>query len=230
MYFELGDYEKAKENLVKAKDYDYYPIRALSIINEFIRSQAKQDNVFLIDIEEIFMKNSPQGITGYELIGDFCHPAYPGSSLIAKNIQDILVRDILKEAEVLTARNGNCYEDEFLQSKGFNQKNSKIRLEYLLKLGNFCIAKGNYKIARKYLQEASQIDSTDWKITSDLATIDIFSGEIIKGFAGMKKAIRLKGSSIDFSNLRESGFIQEALKNQGITLDKLEEELSSSRM
>ncbi len=99
-YFQQGkiayantEYEKAKENFIKAKELDMLRFRAPSKINNIIKSFEKYEHVYLVDTEAAFTKQSPHLSIGNELLVEHVHPNLQGYSLIAYSFYKALERD-----------------------------------------------------------------------------------------------------------------------------------------
>jgi hypothetical protein len=79
-----------------AKEYDGLRFRAPEKINEIIRQKAKEFNVPIAPIEEVFSKSSPGGITGANLMCDHLHPNREGFFLMSKVFfETILSNDLM---------------------------------------------------------------------------------------------------------------------------------------
>ncbi|MCF8432366.1 MAG: tetratricopeptide repeat protein, partial [Melioribacteraceae bacterium] len=81
---EDGQFDKAKESFTRAKEYDDLRFRAPSEINEKIKYLARKHNATLLNIDSLFSANSPNGITGFNLMVDHLHPNVKGYYLIGK--------------------------------------------------------------------------------------------------------------------------------------------------
>jgi len=79
-----GEYEKAKQNYFKAKDYDALRFRASEEFNSIIRDLANQYSLPLVPTISYFEKESPKGIIGNSLILEHLHPNLNGYFLLAK--------------------------------------------------------------------------------------------------------------------------------------------------
>ncbi len=96
VYYALGDYAQARKNYILAKDLSpaYCPFqRAPSSLNELIRSFARENNVYLVDIEEDFYSLKDNfGIPGEDLFWVNLHPNEQGYRLIAASIAQAMKR------------------------------------------------------------------------------------------------------------------------------------------
>jgi lysophospholipase L1-like esterase len=90
-YFGRGQYEKAHQAFVRARDMDRFPFRAPTYFNQIIRNlAAEEETVLLSDTEAVFAEHSPHGIIGSELITEHLHPTVYGHYLIARNMVEVL--------------------------------------------------------------------------------------------------------------------------------------------
>lgn len=81
----LGDYRAAREHFLRSRDLDALRFRADSKINDINRSvAASSPGVELVDADEIFAKESPNGIVGSELVYEHVHMTPEGNYLLAR--------------------------------------------------------------------------------------------------------------------------------------------------
>jgi tetratricopeptide (TPR) repeat protein len=81
----LGEYREAKEFFVRARDLDTLRFRADSRINDINRSIASSSlGVELVDAEELFSNESPNGVIGSELVYEHVHPTPHGNYILAR--------------------------------------------------------------------------------------------------------------------------------------------------
>jgi tetratricopeptide (TPR) repeat protein len=80
----LRQYKASYQELVKAKDLDYRPTRALSSFNEVIRSTVDESNgVYLADLENMIKEKYLQG-QARGIFLDYCHLTETGNKLVAQ--------------------------------------------------------------------------------------------------------------------------------------------------
>ena len=89
----ISDTKEALKLFRYAKDLDGLRFRAPSKINEIIIAQAKKYNYPIVQIDSIFNLNSPQGITGNNLMTDHLHPTFEGYKLIGKSYFDVMKKN-----------------------------------------------------------------------------------------------------------------------------------------
>ncbi|MHB8810461.1 MAG: hypothetical protein ACYC9M_10670 [Desulfobulbaceae bacterium] len=118
----LGNYEGSYRELVKAKDFDYRPIRALSSFNGVVRSLIdEQRGAYLADLEglikEKFLQGQAQG-----LFLDYCHLTEAGNKLVAERFLPVLDRvaggsgiDIPRVAGLIRSDDRARSKDDFVR-------------------------------------------------------------------------------------------------------------------
>jgi hypothetical protein len=79
--------ERAGELFALARQYAEYPNRVVPQVSEAIRAMEGRPGVAgVIDIEAVFRAASEDGIIGYDLIYDHCHPSLEANYIIAGEI------------------------------------------------------------------------------------------------------------------------------------------------
>ena len=84
------EFEKAKENYYKAKDYDALRFRAPEDLNTIIKNLANQYSLPVVPLKSYFENESPNGLIGKELMLEHLHPNKDGYFLIAKGFYDTM--------------------------------------------------------------------------------------------------------------------------------------------
>lgn len=89
-YWRMGEYEKALERYVNARQTDTLRFRADRQINEIIRDTAARqpDGVHLVEAAHIFEQNSPYQTPGDEMFYEHVHMNFAGNYLLARSILD----------------------------------------------------------------------------------------------------------------------------------------------
>jgi tetratricopeptide (TPR) repeat protein len=83
--YQSGDFVKAKQQYVQAKDLDLLRFRAPEAMNAIIGDLSnKFPAVYLVDTRKIFETHSPHGIIGNETILEHVHPNIFGYSLMSE--------------------------------------------------------------------------------------------------------------------------------------------------
>jgi len=91
----LQQVKTAREYYRKARDYDALRFRAPSDLNDLIHELAKQNLVYLTDIDSTFSVYSPNGIVGNNLILEHLHPNLEGYFLMGKAFAQTILRQQL---------------------------------------------------------------------------------------------------------------------------------------
>jgi lysophospholipase L1-like esterase len=90
-YLETGDFKKAKQHLILAKEEDICPLRILEPMYDVIENVSREFDVSLIDSKAFFEMRAKDGIPGRESLIDHVHPTIHGHQLIAGLLMDELV-------------------------------------------------------------------------------------------------------------------------------------------
>lgn len=91
-YQDLGRFDEARAEFIRAKDLDICPLRILEPMNRAILDIARATRTPVIDLVAFFARRSRGGITGYDWLVDHVHPSIKGHQLIADLLADELVR------------------------------------------------------------------------------------------------------------------------------------------
>jgi len=83
-YEKTGNFDRAYDCYVKAKDLDPAVLRTQSAFNDMIRRIAREENVPLVDIEAACRKAVPDGIPDDRFFFDNCHFRPEGHEFVAR--------------------------------------------------------------------------------------------------------------------------------------------------
>ena len=83
-YVKQANQLEAKKFFYKAKELDALRFRAPAKMNEIINELGKEFNYPVIDLEKVFNDESPDGITGSNLIVDHLHPNITGYKIMGE--------------------------------------------------------------------------------------------------------------------------------------------------
>jgi tetratricopeptide (TPR) repeat protein len=109
----LGNDPAAKEYFIRARDLDTLRFRADSKINDVIRSVGSSaPGAELVDADSVFSQESPNGITGDELIYEHVHPNPQGSYVLARALYNQVASKLPAEWAGGTKAPGAPSEDE----------------------------------------------------------------------------------------------------------------------
>jgi tetratricopeptide (TPR) repeat protein len=90
-----GDYAGAQPHFERARDLDTLRFRADSRINAINRSVASSmAGTKLVDADAMFAQQSPNGVTGSELVYEHVHMTPEGNYLLARSMFDLIARQI----------------------------------------------------------------------------------------------------------------------------------------
>jgi len=82
---QAGDFPKAKQEFVQAKDLDLLRFRAPEALNRVIESlPQKFSGVYVVDTKKVFEEHSPHGILGGETLLEHVHPNIYGFGLMSE--------------------------------------------------------------------------------------------------------------------------------------------------
>ncbi|AXJ00174.1 GDSL-like Lipase/Acylhydrolase family protein [Cyclonatronum proteinivorum] len=87
--YEAGDFERAFERFLKAKELDALRFRAPESFNEIIRTTAARfANAHTIPVHEAFKRESAHQLIGFNLMTEHLHPNIPGFHLMARTFME----------------------------------------------------------------------------------------------------------------------------------------------
>ena len=87
-----GDHEQARHWYDQARSYTEYPSRIVPAVHEAILALAEYPGVLAaMDMEAHFRDATDDGVIGYELVYDHCHPSVEGHLLVAARIVEQLL-------------------------------------------------------------------------------------------------------------------------------------------
>lgn len=88
--YEQGEFSRAKEAFLRAKDYDALRFRMTEEFQEALIALCSEHRVALARVDSAFLANSPHGITGNELFLEHLHPNIHGYFLMAKTFANAI--------------------------------------------------------------------------------------------------------------------------------------------
>jgi tetratricopeptide (TPR) repeat protein len=164
-----GNIVAAKENYIKARDYDCIRFRASSDINkEIVDLSKKYDNVHFVPTLSLFEANSPNGLIGKNLITEHVHPNINGYFLLAESfyksiIQSKIIQGKINEYAPQTAA-------KFMVDYGFTELDSLVGVQRITNLSYhwpFRDETKDYIDYRKIYVPVSHIDSLAFFVMAD---------------------------------------------------------------
>ena len=87
---ETGEWDKAYEHYVAARDLDGMPVRCLTVFQQAYREVATQHQCALVDGQGLFHAIGPHGLLNDTLFNDMMHPSLRGHIALATAILDAL--------------------------------------------------------------------------------------------------------------------------------------------
>lgn len=109
-----GDFEKANEHLVQAKEHDICPLRIIEPMYEVIKTITRRHEIPMIDVKSLFESKATDGIPGSEFLVDHIHPSMRGHQLIAELIiREMEQQRFVKIANGFEARRDASFDAHF---------------------------------------------------------------------------------------------------------------------
>jgi len=218
-----GNYEYASRLFIRAKDLDPMPWRALTEFNQAIRKLAERDRVFLVDVEKSFQRYALHGLVGFSLIADNCHPTPLGNAIIAREILAVMRQKRLFLDQDSGPSRIDIRLEHFLAKTTTAGKRQSLEMEYLLENAKYSMKTPfhNFKASRMYLDKALVMDSSNWEIWVNIATIDLFENRIEEGRQHLKIATQLRGESLDLNDRKRAPYLKESLEAATFRLEDL---------
>ena len=172
-----NNWDQARNNFEKARDYDLLQWQASSEINNFVRSLDDGKIVRVLDAEEIFKKNSPNGITDNTLFLDNVHPNIQGHYLLASSIVDLLKKDRIVERDWWENAKDPLSLEELLKEIQVTE-DDEFQMAYITAV--YCIKNPffNFQCALDYLEKAKEIKPNDWHVPASRAVIAYLEGDL----------------------------------------------------
>ena len=218
-----GDYNRARILYSNAKDLDPIPWRVLTDFNQAIREYAKMDGVYLVDIEKRFQQQSVNGLVGFSLIADNCHPTPLGNTIITRDILALIRQEqflVGKEFDQLSVDESL---EHFLSASTSPDDRGSLEMRYLLENAKYSMKTPfyNYRASKQYLDKALAMDSSNWEVWVNLATLTLFENRIEDGREQLKMAIKLRGAPIEQNDRGSAPYLKEALEQSGVSIQSL---------
>lgn len=89
-YRNLGNFQKAKELYVRAKDIQIQSVAGDSLKNAALKRIRDRRQVYWVDLQDVLEKSSPGGIVGQEFFLDSCHANLLGNKIMAARMMESL--------------------------------------------------------------------------------------------------------------------------------------------
>ena len=165
-YWNLADYNKAKQHYLSARQLDTLRLRADAQINQTVCdvvNQSESEDVYLVDSARALEDGSPNGITDEKLFYEHVHLNFNGNYLLAKTVfqqvekilPDWVTRNKSDKQPVLSQR--QCAE--YLAYTDWNRyKITHYMLNSFLKDAPFTSQLGNKKLQERMEKKVEQLE------------------------------------------------------------------------
>jgi hypothetical protein len=193
-----------------ARDTDPIPWRVLGIFNDHVRRLARAEGVFLADVDRAFREQAENGLVGFDLIADNCHPTPFGSALLARTLLHVMARQglLLRDLVGLPAldRQSEVYREQVLD------RQPDLPIEYLLTNAVYVMKWPFYDFdaARDYLEQARALAPQDWRIPANLGTVEVLEGHLEAGRRELDRAAELYGRELRGNDRGPTPYLREA--------------------
>lgn len=208
-----GRFAEARDELALALELDPVPRRAYREFNEAVRAQASRPGVRVVDVALRFEQAAPQGLVGFGLVGDNCHPTPLGNALIAREIARTLA-----EAGLLLAPDAPIGPPEQWLARararqGDAEAQARAHLRWLLSNAIYAMKTPffNFEASRRYLEQARALAPGDWRVHANLGTLALIEGDEDAGRRELARAAQLKGEPLDPDDRSLTPYLKEAL-------------------
>jgi hypothetical protein len=211
---------EARPFFERARDRDLVPRRAFTSQNEHVRAAAAREGAALVDVAALFAEHAPDGLVGFELVCDNCHPTPLGHALIARAIAATMqARGLLVPPE---AKIGSVMDwlARMNERNGNPEERQRLRARWLLSNAVYAMKTPffNFEASRRYLDEVRQLAPDDWRVWANLGTLALLEGDLRAGRRDLLRATRLRGSALDPEERGAVPYLAEALALTGTTL------------
>ncbi len=192
---------------IKAKDLDLISWRATSTQNEFIRSLADQNGVWVADVEKELFSHSPNNLTGFNFMTDNVHPTKEGSYFISRTIINLLKKEKLVKKDWWAKANAPYSLDEFLQRVGFSPEDE---LEILFSSAKYCVKNPffNFAAAKACLDKAEKIEE-NWQIKALRASLAFLQNKQTEAEEFLEKAESLQGFPLSENQIKQIPYLNQ---------------------
>lgn len=183
----LGRYDLSYQQLVRAKDLDVRPIRALSSFNQVVRNVVDEKNgIFLADLEDKIRELYLQG-QGKNIFLDYCHLTETGHKLVAQWLLETISKIITSQKLDIKQLSTLISKDTIVKAKSDFVRGHELYAQALTLENN-----GRPDLAeQKYLQALTYLPNFD-QIFANL-------GHIYADRKDLRKAIEMYDESIQLN-------------------------------
>jgi lysophospholipase L1-like esterase len=204
----------------RAVELDPYPLRAFDAQNDAVRVHATTPGVAVVDVERLFARHAPDGLVGFDLVCDNCHPTPFGNALIARAIAGVMAREGWLLSPDTALGGAGRWLERAERRIGDPQARGRARVRWLLSNALYAMKTPflNFAAARDYLDRARAAAPDDWRIHANLGVLWLLEGDPVRGKREIARATRLKGSALDPDDRRFVPYLAEALERAALRL------------
>lgn len=150
----LKSFGKANEFYALANDHDCFPIRGPSEVNRFYENLCvpNMQGVYIVKTQDVFEKQSPDGVVDGTLISDQVHPTIKGQAIIALEIVKIIYENDMLAQKGQWRWDRLRTTEEMRKSLGLDKE-----AEFKIELGSANYVKRYYPKAAEFLENALAI-------------------------------------------------------------------------
>lgn len=195
-----------------AKDADLVPWRTTTSHANFLKSQEGKKNIYVINFPEIFAQNSPNNLTGFNLILDGTHPTKEGAYLLSKSIIDFIKNEeLISPAWLKESQDFYSMEDLFKKMKVSEEDDFFV----FLKTAHLVLKSPllNLEASRFYIEKAENIHDQNWETKAVKAAIAHLEGNLQLAHTYLSEAEALKGETISKRDVEDIPYLGEILPN-----------------
>jgi lysophospholipase L1-like esterase len=210
----LGRHAEAGASFELALENDPVPRRALGLFNQAMRAFAGTSGVRVVDLAERFASHAAQGLVGFELVCDNCHPTPLGNALIAVEVAQAMAEEGLLLPADLALPQPAAWLAEVRRRSGGPVQRQRSHLRWLLSNAIYAMKTPfyNFEASRMYLEQARALAPGDWRIHANLGTLSVLEGDLGIGRRALARAAGLKGEPLDPEDRALTPYLKEALE------------------
>ncbi|MGH0028890.1 MAG: GDSL-type esterase/lipase family protein [Myxococcota bacterium] len=207
-----GDTSEAAAFFDLAADLDPIPWRVLTAFNDHVRELGLAAGVHLADVDAAFRREAADGLVGWELVADNCHPTPYGGAILARELLLAMARaGLLIDAASLQRLPG--LDDQW---KVFEEAALRARpglwLEYLLTNARYVMKWPFYhfEASRRYLEQARALAPDEWQVPANLGSLAVLEGRLDEGRRQLERAEALFGGPLVVRDRNRTPYLREA--------------------
>lgn len=208
----LGRYEDSKEALIRGRDEDVCPLRALGSMRDIVNQTASACRVPVVDFAAVVESRSPHGIPGENLFLDHVHPTIEGNRLLAVEVLDVMTRSGYVKPEATWGVSAVEEVATVVESRLDRRSHAKA----LQNLSKVLAWAGKYEEAQRLIEVAAAMTPDDAGVHFQFGVCAQREGDLVEAAKHYEQAIRLAPDYVEAHNnlgsvLEELGELQEAM-------------------